>query len=403
MSTVPPRDNMISVYLPAEVLRIQLDAHLMGVLNEFLSVLDGFLPWADFGKVPVSHSRGGTYRLYRDLYRVLVRHQNISLSASPAQTFLRNRLVRKRGVKSFLLFKFLCQNFEIAPKELEGIIDEEGIKRYEKEGLFIRREGKIVFPFTLVPYNDHCYLADSLHLREHPERYPVWPAHVSAVTFHLLEYLKRQLKNHHVSRMLEMGSGTGIVSLEMRGLVAQREGAEIDDRNLVFSEANKILRGHSDVDFYGSDLFSSVKGKFDLIVFNPWQPAERSWDVIQRFLKEAGSFLTESGSIVLVFSSKCMNGHDSLLDELSEVLKSLSFTARRELLSTAFYTSQEGSKGVEWSGFLWITRCNKDQAGEVKQPIRTSWNFRRVVLGGRRLLNGAVTRMSRRGSVLRNR
>ena len=77
--------------------------------------------------------------------------------------------------------------------------------------------------------------------------------------------------------------------------------------------------GKRRLNFIKSDLFSNVRGKFDLIIFNPpYLPfdsrediesrlhtsgGKRGDEVIIRFLKEVAGFLNKRGIILIVISS----------------------------------------------------------------------------------------------------
>ena len=66
-----------------------------------------------------------------------------------------------------------------------------------------------------------------------------------------------------------------------------------------------------------SDLFSNVKGKFDVIIFNPpYLPFDnkdkdvainggvKGYEIIKRFLYKAKNYLNDKGFILMVFSNK---------------------------------------------------------------------------------------------------
>lgn len=127
-------------------------------------------------------------------------------------------------------------------------------------------------------------------------------------------------------KVLDVGSGSGI-----QAEAALLSGAEsvlavdIDDKSV----KNLKKKGIKAVK---SNLFSNVKGKFDLIIFNPpYLPYEKKEDlessrqtvggkrgdeIIVRFLKEAGRRLNEKGIILIVLSS--LTPKDKILGILKE-------------------------------------------------------------------------------------
>ncbi len=133
------------------------------------------------------------------------------------------------------------------------------------------------------------------------------------------------VKGLKVSKALEIGIGSGIISFELAKTCEEVHGVDINPFavKLVTEKAkrNKI----KNVKFWVSDLFDNVKEKYDLIVFNPpYLPGspktmiERSWlggrdgrEVIERFLSEVRRYLKVNGSFFLVLSS--INKPDDLI------------------------------------------------------------------------------------------
>ena len=119
--------------------------------------------------------------------------------------------------------------------------------------------------------------------------------------------------------VLDMGTGTGIqaVSAALKKIVTHVLAVDINPAALIEAEKRAETFGVSDrIDFLLSDLFNSVKGTFDWIIFNaPYLPSEgyadeASWsggktggEVIRRFLVETQDFLVKKGSILMIYSS----------------------------------------------------------------------------------------------------
>ena len=133
-------------------------------------------------------------------------------------------------------------------------------------------------------------------------------------------------------RVLEVGCGSGIISAVIKANTkASVVGIDINPFAARCSKENgiEVIRG---------DLLGCIKGKFDIIIFNPpYLPTnemERTKDwinaaldggydgrsIIKRFLNEAGNCLSNNGKILLLISS--MTG----IDEVRSELISLGFT-----------------------------------------------------------------------------
>jgi|Deesub1362A_J573_1020465.scaffolds.fasta_scaffold00109_20 release factor glutamine methyltransferase len=129
-------------------------------------------------------------------------------------------------------------------------------------------------------------------------------------------------ENFEVKRnmsVLDMGTGCGI-----QGIVASNEGAavtacDLNKKALYCAKYNAELNG-VEIKLVLSDLFSSIEGLFDVILFNPpylisdsQEPTDllkKAWDggaggreVIDRFLFEVEDYLSKNGRIFLVQSS----------------------------------------------------------------------------------------------------
>ena len=117
-------------------------------------------------------------------------------------------------------------------------------------------------------------------------------------------------------RIIEIGTGSGIVTAAMmRDAPEHRYAAtDISPHAVACAKANRVP-------VIRADLFSGIRGRFDLIIFNapylPTAPDERvdgwldyAWNgggdgraVINRFLEQVSAFLADRGSILLLLSS----------------------------------------------------------------------------------------------------
>ncbi len=118
----------------------------------------------------------------------------------------------------------------------------------------------------------------------------------------------KHVKDYARGRVLDMGTGSGILAEESLKYTDKVLAADIDP------EAGKEVS--EGVCFVESDLFSNINGKFDLIMFNaPYLPKDKEIDdpalyggkdgheIIERFVSDASRFLKDDGKILLVFSS----------------------------------------------------------------------------------------------------
>ena len=123
--------------------------------------------------------------------------------------------------------------------------------------------------------------------------------------------MQRCIKEYAHGRVLDMGTGSGVLAKEAAKYADEVEAVDINP----FC----IRQEHDKIKFYESDLFSNVKGKFDLIIFNPpYLPfdddikneiahalygGKHGHETAVKFIDDACSHLKEGGRILLLFTT----------------------------------------------------------------------------------------------------
>jgi len=127
-------------------------------------------------------------------------------------------------------------------------------------------------------------------------------------TFFLLDNIKPE------GKILEMGAGSGYISIELAKKGYDVYSVDIDDESIQFIK-KEAEKEHVKINIIKSNLFENVKGEFDTIIFNPpYLPGnpeedrtiyggERGQEIIVEFLKNAGKYLKDNGKIYLIMSS----------------------------------------------------------------------------------------------------
>jgi release factor glutamine methyltransferase len=116
-------------------------------------------------------------------------------------------------------------------------------------------------------------------------------------------------------KILDMGTGTGIIALHMAQHGAQVTATDKTREAIMNTYENAHLNGLS-IQVIQSDLFRKISDCFDVITFNPpylpqGPPSDISWDggfkgieLADRFLREAQQYLKKEGRIYLLLSTR---------------------------------------------------------------------------------------------------
>ncbi len=140
-------------------------------------------------------------------------------------------------------------------------------------------------------------------------------------TFLLLAALESQnLKE--ADRVLEIGTGTGIIAIHMAKTTKHVVAVDINQYAVECARNNTQRNRIKNIEIIESDLFQKVSGKYDVIIFNPpylptgkdekvddavgcaWDGGRSGRKVTDKFLRQAPSYLTKTGKIIIIDSSK---------------------------------------------------------------------------------------------------
>ena len=150
-----------------------------------------------------------------------------------------------------------------------------------------------------------------MNIESHPEVYEP-----SDDTFLML----KNIKIRNGENVLDMGTGSGIIGIHSAKLGANVTSADINPYAVKLAKKNAGLN-NVDIKVVESDLFEGIKGKFDVIVFNPpylptsknerineeinsaWDGGKEGSQVILGFLKNFRKHLKKNGRCYLLISS----------------------------------------------------------------------------------------------------
>lgn len=156
--------------------------------------------------------------------------------------------------------------------------------------------------------------------------------------------LADNLQVKRMSRVMEIGTGTGIIAILAAKKASRVIATDINPHAIDCAVKNIVTNKTYNVELRKGDLFEPVEGeKFDLILFNtPYLPSSTdeeideelnaAWnggsdgrEVINRFLEDFNDYLNPGGKVQLVQSSLSDNG--KTLKKLEELGLKASITA----------------------------------------------------------------------------
>lgn len=137
-------------------------------------------------------------------------------------------------------------------------------------------------------------------------------------SFLLSKFVKREIQKINPIKIIDIGSGSGIQAETAIKQCVSPENITITDINLIAIKHLKNKFPKSRVIY--SNLFRNIKGKFDLIIFNPpYLPADKfdknidttggkkGSEVINSFLIQSKKHLSGKGRILLLTSNLTKN------------------------------------------------------------------------------------------------
>jgi release factor glutamine methyltransferase len=118
-----------------------------------------------------------------------------------------------------------------------------------------------------------------------------------------------------VDSALDMGTGSGILALVLSKKAKKVLAVDINPYAIASLKENIVLNKIDNIEVKKSNVFSNVKGKFDIIVFNPpfryFKPGsllemamtDHNYKSLTLFFKNAKKHLNKKGKIYLIFSN----------------------------------------------------------------------------------------------------
>lgn len=301
---------------------------LAGTIREYVGRLGERVSWARLAEIPGEPLAAGRIRRITDRVRLAAAADRAFLRPSSRHAAELAALEREDRVAA-AVFRLACLCEPSDESLVTELLSAPLRDRAVDCGVLYRDRAGLRASITLAPCRGRVYVADA---RGHAGRGD-HPVYLGETTAQELDYCLPRLPLARRGRALEIGSGTGLVVLELSGCYEQWDGGEYDPRAVAFSRLNASLHGAPNVRFFQSDLFSGASGRYDLILFNPWQPSEDSVELIERFLREAPDHLEPDGECVLLIESGEVGGRNEVVERIAAALRANGCSAERQIRS----------------------------------------------------------------------
>jgi SAM-dependent methyltransferase len=153
-------------------------------------------------------------------------------------------------------------------------------------------------------------------------------------TIHLLNAIRRELNGRRFTRGLEVGSGSGFLTIELAEFCDHVVGVDINPRAVACGIVNRRINDATNVEFRLSDLFANAPETFDVVIGNVpfvFVPPEMrptslhshggndfGVDLQLKVLAELDDKLSSTGIALFLCCSPVVNGVDILPARMRE-------------------------------------------------------------------------------------
>jgi len=228
-------------------------------------------------------------------------------------------------------------------------------------------------------------------------------------TMHLLKVMRDRLRGMRFGTGLEVGSGSGLLTIDLADYCERAIGVDINPRAVALGEINARVNEVENVDFRLSDVFASVPEPLDLVIGNvpyvyvPPELRDTSLhahggedygvDLQLRVLEELDQKLTPGGMGLFLCMSPVVNGVDVLPERMRERFQDLRLHFEFEPLfnkSAPNLLEYHDAAGIQYTWTYVVTVRRAPSFGLTMRPptARTrllSWAYRSAVRTAHRL------------------
>ena len=281
------------------------------------------LPFAPLARIPPPKRHGLPLGHELRIFGRFLTGRSSSLDPSGLASIYRSWLApAERSLLRALVLR------EPAPSDQWAQLLGDSLGDWRKTGHLVEEDGGLRCRFAVVPLRNRLFVVDP------QEGAYDGKVHIGQDSLNLLEFAARRPPPAG-GRLLDVGTGSGVLLIGLGGEVASAVGVDINPRAVRAARFNAALNDLSHVTVDQCDVFERAHelGRFDLVIWNtpfmffPEQERETNLDgygghlgieLTLRFVERLPELLTGQGRAILLTSAPILaSGENRLADELT--------------------------------------------------------------------------------------
>lgn len=197
------------------------------------------------------------------LIRSFLLKDTVSLFRTSGAHSIYDRIMRYIYPELYVLYRlfFRCEEFPLSV--FREFFNQQEIDSLTRNGVISGTGGRRFCNYRFVPFED-LLVVSSPDLKYDTADY----VHIGGDSVAFLNMLKKETIRS-VTDALEIGCGAGLLSLWMSRFAQNVTATDIQPRALDFTRFNAKFNGINNIVARISDVYSDIRGRFDLIISNP--------------------------------------------------------------------------------------------------------------------------------------
>ena len=220
-------------------------------------------------------------------------------------------------------------NKYVSKIDLVEMFSENLVDRAINNNILSQKDEKFKFNISFVPYDNHILLRDPYQVYDNfgfdPKKFEdkVW---LGADSIIFAKFIKKFLKNKYYDKIIEVGSGAGIITIVSSQFAKSCKAIDYNNRAVQYTKLNVEINGIKNIETKYSDLFSKVDDTFDLILANPWfisldkgglEEAPSIINELKNYLNKADNYYEKNRII------ESINYYEMILSESNSEIKDI--------------------------------------------------------------------------------